>query len=209
MTDNPMGEPCRSMTEQAHLTILGLCGSLRGKSFNRGLLLAAQELLPHGVSLEIADLRGVPEFDEDLELAGQIPPQVIEIKARIAAADVLLVATPEYNYGLPGWFKNVIDWVSRPVATTPFIHKPVGVVGASAGERGAARGQMALRQALLPNDAYVMGRPEVFVGRAAAKYDADGRLVDEPTRRELRQFLIALVAWTRLVTGDVEDQPRL
>jgi chromate reductase, NAD(P)H dehydrogenase (quinone) len=183
------------------MLVLGLCGSLRALSYNRGLLLAARELLDGTADLESVSLTGVPEFDEDAEAAGD-PPRVAEIRAQVMRADILLFAVPEYNYGLPGWFKNVFDWVSRPAASTPFRHKPTGVLSASAGERGGARAQLALRQSLVFTDTYVMARPEMFVGRAATKYDAGGHLVDGPTRQELAAYLRALLEWRRLVSGN-------
>jgi chromate reductase, NAD(P)H dehydrogenase (quinone) len=181
-------------------TILGLCGSLRTRSYNRGLLLAAQDLMPESTHLAIADLAGVPEFNEDLE-AMACPPRVAEIKAHVAAADVLLFAVPEYNYSLPGWFKNVLDWVSRPAASTPLKHKPAGLLTASAGERGGARAQLALRQSLVYTDTYVMARPEMFVGKAADKYDGAGRLVDPATQQELARYVRALLEWSQLLSG--------
>ena len=177
--------------------VLGLCGSLRALSFNRGLLAAAGELLPDGARLEIADLADVPDFNEDRE--ANPPPRVTELKALVAAADVLLFATPEYNYSLPGWFKNVLDWLSRPPTTTPLRHKPAGMLTASAGERGGARAQLALRATLVYTDTYVMARPEMFVGRAGAKFDASGRLHDDATRHELQRYVTALLDWARLV----------
>ena len=179
--------------------VLGLCGSLRGGSFNRSLLHAASACLPAAATFAVPDLRGVPEFDEDLEAAGG-PPRVAALKAQVAEADILLFATPEYNYALPGWFKNVLDWLSRPPASTPLRRKPAGILTASAGERGGARAQLALRATLVYTDTYVMARPELFVGRAGAKFDPAGTLTDARTRDELQQFVDALLAWAQLVT---------
>ncbi|MCA1644267.1 MAG: NAD(P)H-dependent oxidoreductase [Chloroflexi bacterium] len=137
-----------------HLRVVGLCGSLRTASFNRGLLLAAEELLAHRALVDMMDLTGLPEFNEDLE--AEPPARVGELKQTIAAADIVLIATPEYNYGLPGWFKNVLDWLSRPAATTPLRRKPAGLLTASAGERGGARAQLALRATLVYTDTYVL-----------------------------------------------------
>jgi chromate reductase len=167
---------------------------LRAASYNRGLLVAAGELLPDGATLEVPDLSGAPEFNEDVEAGGD-PPRVSEIRGQVARADVLLFATPEYNYGLPGWFKNVFDWLSRPPHRNAFLKKPAGILSASFGERGAARAQLALRASLVFTDTYVMPRPEMFVGKAATKYDANGQLVDEATRVELRAYLAALLGW--------------
>lgn len=173
--------------------IVALCGSLRAKSFNRGLLHAAAELAPDGVRVDLVELRGVPEYDEDLERK-ETPEVVRRINAALARADAMLIATPEYNYGLPGWFKNVLDWVSRPPASTPLRHLPVAVTSASLGERGGARAQMALRASLVFTDTYVLPRPELFVGNAGSKF-TDGVLTDETTRQQLRALVQALVDW--------------
>lgn len=179
------------------MRVLGLCGSLRAGSFNRGLLAASGEVLGElGAMLRVPDLREVPEFDEDLEASGD-PARVSELKAAVAEAEVLLFVTPEYNYSLPGWFKNVLDWLSRPPSTTPLRHKPAGILTASAGERGGARAQLSLRALLVYTDTYVMARPEMFVGKAGAKFDPRGRLTDQATRDELRAYLTALLGWAR------------
>jgi chromate reductase, NAD(P)H dehydrogenase (quinone) len=180
------------------LRLVGLCGSLRLASFNRGLLLAAIELLADRAQVTLPDLTGLPEFNEDLEV--EPPARVGELKHLIDEANVLLFATPEYNYSLPGWFKNVLDWLSRPPATTPLRHKPAGLITASAGERGGARAQLALRATLVYTDTYVMNRPEMFVGRAGAKFSSAGRLEDQPTRAELQRYLDALCEWSILVS---------
>jgi chromate reductase len=118
----------------------------------------------------------------------------------VGEADILLFATPEYNYSLPGWFKNVLDWLSRPASTTPLRHKPAGILTASAGERGGARAQLALRATLVYTDTYTMNRPELFVGRAGTKFNSGGRLEDQATRAELQRYLEALLNWARLVS---------
>jgi chromate reductase len=178
--------------------VLGLCGSLRRRSFNRALLDAAAACFPSGFQMQVPDLRGFPEFDEDLERAGE-PAQVTQLKHQVATAEILLFATPEYNYSLPGWFKNVLDWLSRPPQTTPLRHKPAGIMTASAGERGGARAQLALRATLVYTDTYVMARPELFVGRSGSKIDADGAVTDAATRAEVQGYVDALLAWARLV----------
>lgn len=176
------------------LRFLGIPGSLRRHSYNRGLLLAAQELAPPGVTIELYELHDLPLYNQDLEEAGP-PASVLHLKQAIAAADALLIATPEYNWSVPAPLKNAIDWASRPPATSPLRRKPVGIIGATTGQFGTVRGQLALRQVLLSTESYVLPKPEVLV-RDAAQLFRDGRLVDEPTRQLLRQFLDALVAWT-------------
>jgi chromate reductase len=186
------------------MRIVGLCGSLRTASYNRGLLKAVGELLPEATTLDVPDLTGAPEFNEDIEALGD-PLRVSEIRAAVERADILLFAIPEYNYGLPGWFKNVFDWLSRPPRRNAFFQKPAGILSASFGERGAARAQMALRASLVFTDTYVMPRPELFVGKAATKYDANGNLIDEATRTELRGYLAALLEWSQRFQVDRAD----
>lgn len=176
------------------LRILGIPGSLRRQSYNRGLLLAAQELAPPGVTIELYELHDLPLYNQDLEEAGP-PESVLQFKRAIAEADALLIATPEYNWSVPGPLKNAIDWASRPPATSPLRRKPVAIMGATTGLFGTVRGQLALRQVFLSTESYVLPKPDVLV-RDAASLFRDGRLVDEPTRQMIRQLLEALVAWT-------------
>ncbi|HWK41182.1 MAG TPA: NAD(P)H-dependent oxidoreductase, partial [Croceibacterium sp.] len=122
------------------LRILGIAGSLRAGSLNRALLRAAADLAPAGVTIERFDLMQVPLYNGDVEEAGD-PPGVAAFKQAIAAADGVLIATPEYNHGVPGVMKNAIDWASRPPRGAPLGGKPVGLIGASPGMTGTARGQ--------------------------------------------------------------------
>lgn len=183
-------------------TILGICGSLREGSYNRKLLRAAQELTPPGVVIdEYAGLRDIPPYDEDVRVGEGDPPPVRQLKRRIALADALLIATPEYNFGPPGVLKNAIDWASRPPQESPLRHKPVALMGASTGRMGTVRAQLALRQSFAFTESYVLLKPEVLVSGAAAAFDEEGRLVDEATRALVAQLLSALVDWTRRVTA--------
>ena len=159
--------------------ILGFAGSLREGSYNRAALRAAQELLPEGVTLEIFDLSPIPLFNEDVEKEG-FPEPVQAFKERIAAADALLIATPEYNYSIPGVLKNALDWASRPPGQSPLNDKPVAIMGASAGYFGTARAQYHLRQVLVCLDMAVMNVPEVMVGGVHTKV-TDGVLTDQGT----------------------------
>jgi chromate reductase len=140
-----VGEEKGGYVTERVLRILGIPGSLRRESYNRGLLLAAQELAPPGVELELYEVRELPLYDEDLERTGP-PDQVLHFKQAIARADALLIATPEYNWSVPGPLKNAIDWASRPPATSPLRRKPVALMGASTGISGTIRAQLALRQ---------------------------------------------------------------
>jgi chromate reductase len=177
------------------MKVLGFAGSLRAASFNRGLLRAAVELAPAGMEIETFDIAGIPPFNQDHE--AQPPEAVKEFKARIRAADAILIATPEYNYSIPGVLKNAIDSASRPYGDNPFDGKPVAVMGASIGALGTARAQYHLRQSFVFLNMLPLNRPEVMVATAEGKFDAAGRLTDEPTRQRVRELLEALAAWTK------------
>ena len=177
------------------IRILGIPGSLRKASFNKAALRAAQQVVPEGATLEIFELNGIPVFNQDEE--GQPPPLVVELKAKIRAADAILFSTAEYNYSIPGVLKNAIDWASRPPGDGAWTGKPVAVMGASAGALGTARAQYHLRQTFIFLDMYPVNRPEVFIGSAATKFDERGELKDETARDLIRQLLEKLVAWTR------------
>ena len=180
--------------------ILGISGSLRKGSFNRGLLRAATELVPEGVILTIYEIDEIPHFNADVMAAGD-PPAVHEFKEAIRAADALLIATPENNYSIPGVLKNAIDWASRPNKASVLRGKPLGIIGASSGEGGTVRAQLALRQVFLQTNSLVMVQPELRVPLAARKFDSEGELTDEQIRTRLAAFLVALVDWSRLVAG--------
>jgi chromate reductase len=182
--------------------LLGIAGSLRSGSYNRGLLRAAKEVLPPGVSLDVFPLDDIPLFNADVMVAGD-PAPVQELKARIQAADALLIATPEYNYSIPGVLKNAIDWASRPSKHSVLRGKPVGIMGASGGDSGTIRCQLSLRQVFVQTHSFVMVQPELRVPQAGAKFDAAGNLVDTELRERLRAFVAALVDWARLVGSQI------
>jgi chromate reductase len=181
------------MSAGGTVRILGMAGSLRRGSFNAAALRAAQELAPGGMTIEIFDLSPIPMYNDDVRLEGY-PPPVADFRARIKAADGLLIATPEYNYSTSGVLKNAIDWASRP-PEHPFDGKPIGLMGASAGTLGTARAQYHLRQMFVFLDGMVMNRPEVMIPSAQNKFDADGQLIDQQTRDFLSTYLVALKAW--------------
>jgi chromate reductase len=175
-------------------TILGIAGSLRRESYNRGVLRAAAQLLPPGAVLDPFDLDGIPAFNEDDE---QRPPdKVVELKRRARAADALLFVTPEYNYSIPGVLKNAIDWASRPYGDNAWSGKPAAIMGASIGQVGTARAQYHLRQVFVFLDVHPVNQPEVMIGNAADKFDRDGKLTDARTRDSIRQLLQNLVELT-------------
>ena len=180
--------------------VAGFAGSLRKASFNRALLRAAVELAPAGMTIEILEIGGIPVYDADVEAEGD-PAPVAEFKRGIASADGLLIATPEYNHGVPGVTKNAIDWASRPPRESVLDGKPVAVMGATPGMGGTARGQAQLRQAFTFTNSIAMLKPEILVARAGEKFDAEGRLADETTRGYLEKFLVAFAAWIARVGG--------
>jgi NAD(P)H-dependent FMN reductase len=178
--------------------IFGLSGSLRRHSFNSGLLRAAAELMPEGATLEIGSIAEVPLYNADIEAEG-IPAAVADLKDRAAAADALLLATPEYNNGIPGVFKNAIDWLSRPNKDIARIFggKPVAVIGASPGNFGTILSQAAWLPVLrtLGADFWAGGR--LMVPHAGQSFDAEGNLTDDAIRERLAAYLRGFVASIR------------
>lgn len=169
--------------------VLGIPGSLREASYNLALLRAARDLAPERMTIEIWRPNDVPLYNEDVEKQGD-PPAVKELKHKIAEADGLLLATPEYNHSVSGVMKNVIDWASRK--PNPLKGKPVALMGASPSPTGTARAQDAVRHCLANPQAFVLPKPETLVFGAAGKFDDSGNLTDETTRKILVQELEAL-----------------
>jgi chromate reductase len=176
--------------------ILGFAGSLRRASYNRALLRAAQELAPADLAITVFDLAPIPLYNADVEAAGD-PEPVAALKNAVRQADGLLIATPEYNYSVPGVLKNAIDWASRPPASTPLKGKPAMLMGVSSGMSGTMRAQLALRQSFVFTQTLAMLQPEVLVAKAQEKFDSGGRLTDEPTRQHLGKALAAFADWVR------------
>jgi chromate reductase, NAD(P)H dehydrogenase (quinone) len=192
------GEPMNEMT------VVGIAGSLRQRSFNRALLRAAVGLAPEVMRLEVFDLGPVPVYNSELDEnygGGPYPDAVAELRARVDAADALLIVTPEYNWGPPGVTKNAVDWMSRPVGTSPLANKPVALAGTSPGPAGTGRAQLQLRQHLLSTNSYVLQQPMVQLGSAATLFDDNLDLVDEAARDLVRRQLTALVEWTARMTA--------
>jgi chromate reductase, NAD(P)H dehydrogenase (quinone) len=187
-------------TEGASMSsLLGLSGSLRAGSFNTALLRAAAGLMPAGSSLEVATLHGIPLYDGDVEARDGIPAAVHALKERIVACDGLVLATPEYNNGMPGVLKNGIDWLSRPAADIGrvFGDRPVAVFGASPGSFGTILAQNGWLPVLrtLGTRPWFGGR--LMVSRAGQVFDESGEMVDEKMRSLLQQFLQGFVASLR------------
>jgi chromate reductase len=174
--------------------VCGIAGSLRRSSYNRSLLQAAVKLAPARMSIVIFDRIGdIPLYNADVE-ARDDPEAVVALKSAIREADALLIATPEYNYGVPGVLKNVIDWASRPPSDSVLAGKPTVLLGASPGRTGTARAQLALRQSFVFTQTPVLPGPEVLVGEAHKKFADDGTLSDEQTGRLVRALLERLLA---------------
>lgn len=175
--------------------ILGIAGSLRNNSYNKGVLEAARELAPEGVQIDTFDLAGLPLFNQDEEK--NPAPRVVEFKAAIRAADAILIVTPEYNYSIPGVLKNAIDLASRPYGDSAWAGKPVAVMGATMGVTGTARAQYHLRQVFVFLNMHALNQPEVMISATHEKFDASGKLTDEKTRGIVKQQLAALVEWSK------------
>ena len=168
--------------------VAGIAGSLRRGSYNRALLRAAVDLAPPALHIATHDIGGLPFYNADLE-TGVAPPAVAELRDAVRRADAVLIATPEYNYGVPGVLKNAIDWLSRPPRASALDGKVAAVMGAAVGMSGTARGQLQLRQAFVFTNTLAMLQPEILIARAHEKFDGDGNLTDLPTRDHLRTFL--------------------
>ncbi len=178
---------------EKEIRLLGISGSLRSASFNRGLLRAVAELMPEGMTLDIADISQIPLYNED-EYAISVPEAVRRLKEQIVIADGIVIATPEYNHSVPGVLKNAIDWASRPIKSQPFAGKPLAVLGAG-GRSGTIRAQAHLRQIAAAVGMQQLSEPVVAVQRAWEKFDADGNLVDEDTRQLIQIQMTAFKAF--------------
>jgi chromate reductase, NAD(P)H dehydrogenase (quinone) len=174
--------------------IVGIAGSLRKASWNRGLLRAAVEGRPDGIEIVTLDLDLVPPYNQDVEEQGD-PPSVIALKDVISLADALLIATPEYNNGMPGVLKNAIDWASRPAAGSVLRDKPVVVMGVSPGAGAAARAQQQVRDAVVYTGGCVLPEPELLVGAAIGKFDDAGNVIDPELRAKVVDMVRALRDW--------------
>lgn len=176
--------------------ILAISGSLRSGSYNTKLLRAVEATAPEALRLDIITPRDVPLYDGDVEEKKGIPPIVEKLKERIAAADGLIIATPEYNFSVPGVLKNMIDWLSRG-ESQPFNGKHIGIMGASTGPIGTARSQYHLRMVLQALNGLVMPRPEIFMSNAGDKFGPDGTLTDEATTKVIGVWLKHFEPWVR------------
>jgi len=158
-------------------------------------LRVAASLNIEGVTVEVFDLEGIPPFNQDLE--NQLPDRVKDFKAKIRAADAILIATPEYNYSIPGVLKNAIDWASRPPGDNALEGKPVGIMGASIGMMGTSRAQYHLRQCFVWLNMYPLNKPEIMVPTAQDKVDEDGNIFDAKTKEKIAEMVIAIANWSK------------
>jgi len=179
----------------ATFKVLGICGSLRQKSYNMAALKVAGELMPASLKLEITSIADLPIYNLDLQEKG-FPAGATRLREEILAADALLFATPEYNWSLSAALKNAIDWMSR-FEPQPFQNKPAAVFSASRGPVGGARVQYDLRRILSGLGVQWLARPEVFIGMAPTKFGPDGKLTDETTRKFLTEQMLALEDWIK------------
>ena len=182
------------------MKVLGFSGSLRAASFNSAALRTAQELASSGLTIEPFDLAPIPLYNEDVHAKG-FPPPVADFRAKIKAADALLICTPEYNYSTSGVLKNAIDWASRP-PDQPFDGKPIALLSASPAFTGGARAQYHLRQSFVYLNALILNKPEVMISTAHTKFDQSVRLTDDKVREQIRGLLDALKAWTERLRGN-------
>jgi chromate reductase, NAD(P)H dehydrogenase (quinone) len=192
-------ERVKGMTQAPHVTILGICGSLRQASFNRAAWRAAIAVAPQDVAIEEADMSAVPLYDEDVRAKGY-PRPVVDFHKRIAAADALLFAMPEYDNSISGVPKNAIDWALRP-PDQPFAGKPVAMMGASMGMFGTARAQYHLGQVCVSLDMGPINKPEVMIPAAHTKVDAGGALTDQDRRGFSAALIVTLRDWTLKLQG--------
>ncbi len=183
-----------------NIKIIGISGSLRKDSYNSALLRAAQEVMPAGISFEIADISAIPLYNGDTE-AAHFPEAVIKLREQIRGANGLLIATPEYNYSMSGVIKNTIDWLSRPSNDPVLSGKPLAIMGASMGMMGTARAQYHLRQSAVFLNMHLLNKPELFVNAAQTKFDANLTLTDAPTREVLSKLLESFQKWIAQLEG--------
>jgi chromate reductase len=182
------------MATEQNYNVLGLCGSLREKSYNMMALKTAGELMPAGMKLKITTIGDLPLYNFDIQAKG-FPASVDRLRNEVLAADALLFASPEYNWTVSAPLKNVIDWLSRYKPAVPFEGKPAAVISATQGPLGGARGQYDLRRILDGLGVHWLRKPEIFIGMAQNKFDPEGRLTDEPTRRIMTEQMAGFGDW--------------
>ncbi len=171
------------------MKILAFGGSFRKGSFSKIVLKETKYLLPSDVDIKIFDIKGISFFNQDLEQ--NLPENVVKFKLEIKNADAILIVTPEYNYSIPGFLKNAIDWASRPISDNSFNEKPVAIISSSTGMFGGSRAQYHLRQSFVFLNSYVLNKPEVMIPFVDQKIHSN-RLKDEKTKEKIKEILKAL-----------------
>lgn len=179
------------------INVLAICGSLRAKSTNRGLVRYAHAHAPEGMQIHVADLLDVPFYNADL---AEKPPAVKQLLQQMGDADALLLACPEYNYSLAPALKNALDWASREPDNHLLTGKPVAMMG-SGGGMGTSRAQYHLRQVCVFLNLHPLNQPEVFANAFSGSFDNDGNLIDEKIQGLIRKQLAALLSWQRQLAG--------
>ncbi len=177
------------------IKILGIGGSLRKGSFSKGLLLEAKKLAPENMDLEIWEDYDFPSYNPDLE----VPENVNKFKNKIKEADAILFSLPEYNYSVPGFIKNAIDWASRPYGDNSFEGKAAGIMSESIGTTAGSKAQYHLRQMFVFLNIHPINKPEFMIPNAIEKFDKEGNLTDGETRDKIIPYLEALVDWAKKI----------
>lgn len=180
----------------AAISLLGLSGSLRAGSFSTGILTTLRDELASGVKFAIHDLGDVPPYNQDLD-GEKLPTAVTALRQAIAAADGLVIVTPEFNYGMPGVLKNALDWASRPYGAASLIGKPVITMSTSPAFTGGVRAQAQLHETLLATQSLIVPRAQTVIGEAHQKFE-HGRLIDGPTLDFALQAIADLQSFIRL-----------
>ncbi|MCF6178025.1 MAG: NAD(P)H-dependent oxidoreductase [Geopsychrobacter sp.] len=181
----------------SNLKILGICGSLRAKSTNMGLLRYAQSHTPTGIEIKIADLSALPFYNADIE---QKPDAIQQLFNQITQADALLLACPEYNYSLAPALKNALDWASREPDNRLLSGKPAAIMGAGGG-MGTSRAQYHLRQVSIFLNLHLLNNPEIFCNAFDGSFDENGTLINEKIQGLIGDQLVALQQWTRRLSA--------
>ncbi|MGB3608948.1 MAG: NADPH-dependent FMN reductase [Cellvibrio sp.] len=176
------------------MKLIAISGSLRKGSFSTALLRAAEQELPEGTAMELVSIADIPVYNEDLDGEDK-PAAVTRLKEAVAAADGLLIATPEYNYSLPGGLKNALDWLSRPAFKSVLAHKPAAIMSVSKGPTGGVRAQAQLKQVLAAVLAETYPAPELMVPVAHEVFSDAGALTDEGVKTRLHRFITEYQAW--------------
>lgn len=169
---------------------MGISGSLRAKSYNTAVLIAASKMVPAGSTIELVDISKLPPFNQDIE--NNMPQGVLDFKQKVKESDAILFSTPEYNYSIPGVLKNAIDWASRPYGNNSWYGKPAGIMSSSIGMVGGARAQYHLRQVMVFLNMFPLNRPEVIIPMVNEKINDAGEITDEKTKEKISEMVNAL-----------------